>query len=126
MIDMTITMQKFSFYAGLTAAQAEPWRPLCDSSAQKLEALVRPDVSIKAVTLLSSAAAADAYYYYCLLAGTRGDNEIVAGSVTVRTDQKTRVEAARALRDSAFAAVRGLLRDDGFAFLTTKGGGAPC
>lgn len=119
MIDMTITMQKFAFYGGMTDQEAEEWRPLAVSSAQKLEALLKPGIGTKFITLLASVAAADAYYYYCLLAGTRADTSVVAGAVTVKTDQKARVEAAKALRDNAFCAIRGLLRDDSFAFFRT-------
>lgn len=118
MIDLTMTMQKFSFYAGTTQEETESWRPLVVSSVQKLEALVRRDLGTRHIPLLASAAAADAYYYFCLLAGTRADSAVVAGAVTVHTDQKARVEAAKALRDNAFAAIRGLFRDDTFAFVS--------
>ena len=116
MIDMEVTMEKFAFYAGLSDQNAAPYRPLAVSSAEKIEALLRPDVGTRSIPLLASAAAADAYYYYCLLAGSRADSTITAGAVTVRSDLKAQTETAKALRDNAFTAIRHLLRDDGFFF----------
>ena len=116
MIDLTVTMEKFAFYAGLSEAQAAAYRPLAVSSAEKIEALLRPGIGTKHIPLLASAAAADTYYYYCLLAGSRTDSTVTAGAVTVKTDTAAQTAAAKVLRDNAFAAIRHLLRDDGFFF----------
>ncbi len=119
MIDISIVMEKFAFFAGITVVEAEEWRPLAVSSAQHIETRLKPGAAAKAVALLASAAAADAYYGYCLLEGTRADAAVTAGSVTVKTDYTARLTAAKSLRDNALAAIRTLLQDDGFAFLYT-------
>ena len=111
MLNRDYVFDCFRTLSGLTAAEAERWRPLCDAHARGLESRLRDGVDVAAeADRLAMAAAGTACEAWL---GFASPHEIKVGDISVKG------ATPRPSESGPLEAVADLLRPEGFAFLST-------
>ncbi len=113
-------LARFVQMAGLTAAEAERWFPVCLAASAEIQARTKPAVLTAAQReLLCAAGAALAFYRYSLASSAIEEGSFSAGDVKV-TKGSSGYLAAKQLWEEMEAAAAPLLNDENFMFGQVK------
>lgn len=112
-------MKRFAVLAGLTAAEAEPWRTLCEDALVRIQTQCREDVdTAEQSSVLCAAVSALAFYQYALCSRVNEDGDFTAGEVKFSGGTHG-AQCAERLWLDAKERIAPLLKDEGFFFGTT-------
>ena len=117
MLDTSSVTAKFLIVSGLAESDSQI-EALCACSALKIGEMLK-DAENSADERVIYAAACDAYYQWILIGCTASDESfksMKAGDITVTSDPKAVLNAAKALRDSSLESASSLLSDSSFYF----------
>lgn len=117
MIDVSLVTERFLLIASLSQAD-EIIQSVCQTSANKIQSLLREDADDTDDRLIN-AAACDAFYQWTLInraTDTDALKSFRAGDITVEGDLEGVTETALRLRNEAFGTLADLLDDKGFYF----------
>jgi hypothetical protein len=116
-LDNSTVTARFLVISGISETDARI-NALCGCSALKIGEMLRSSASETDERVIY-AAACDAYYQWVLIGCAASDEafkSMKAGDITLTSDSKSVLSAAKQLKESSLNAILPMLRDDSFYF----------